>query len=109
LIKEKSVAELNVMEKDINTTYSAQSFKMDMGYFDKVLRRIRFHRALKSLENFYREFDEKQDKKIVFNESKEITEYQKDDQIAVSHHQDGDLSPRLMPLSSDLAEQSATQ
>jgi len=57
------------MENEIKATYSAQTFKMDMGYFDKVLRKIRVYRAVYSLENFYKTFDQTQDRNILYNQS----------------------------------------
>lgn len=57
MLKEKTVKDLDDLENSIKSTYRQADFKMDMGYFEKVLRKIRFNRAKGFLNNFYLKFD----------------------------------------------------
>lgn len=69
MLREKTAEELDVLENEIKITYGEQTFKMDISYWERVLRKIRQIRAKNSLNQFYMDFDSKQDKQIIMNTS----------------------------------------
>lgn len=61
--------QLDKLENEIKITYGEQQFKMDISYWERVLRKIRQIRAKNSLNQFYMDFDGRQDKQIIMNTS----------------------------------------
>lgn len=69
MLRDKAAEQLDKLENEIKITYGEQQFKMDISYWERVLRKIRQIRAKNSLNQFYMDFDGRQDKQIIMNTS----------------------------------------